>query len=91
MSYHAVSQLSRDSALQDRIAACAVTEGEENPDGWAYDHRWKLAASPGWREAYAYALEMKTPDPGIDPGVISDGMILSAVQTTRAAATAPSD
>lgn len=41
---------------------------------------WQCCASPGWGQAYAYALDTNVTDPGNDPAVISDGQILAAVQ-----------
>jgi hypothetical protein len=39
-----------------------------------------LAASPGWDQAWSSALAAGNETPGRDPGVITDGMILSGVQ-----------
>ena len=42
--------------------------------------QWQCAAEPGWGEAWESAIAGGTTDIGNDPGVITDGMILSAVQ-----------
>jgi hypothetical protein len=39
-----------------------------------------LAATPGWAEAWESAVAGGIVSPGSDPGVITDGMILAAVQ-----------
>jgi hypothetical protein len=80
MAYWDVAQMSSDPDLQSRIAACAAQEGKPNPRDWAYQHALVLCASPGWDAAWASAVAGNVPDPGRDPGVITDGMILSAVQ-----------
>lgn len=88
MSYHAIAIMSQDRGLSDRVAACAAVEGEADPEVWVGAHRWQYSARQGWADAYTYALEAKTPAPGIDHAVISDAMILTAVQEIRATKTA---
>ena len=39
-----------------------------------------MAASPGFADAYEYALNTDVERPGNDPAVITDGQILAAVQ-----------
>jgi hypothetical protein len=39
-----------------------------------------VCASPGWDEAWSSALASGGDNPGRDPAVITDGMILSEVQ-----------
>lgn len=81
MSYWDISSMALDNDLTQREAACAAQEIDTpNPTTWALDNGLKLAASPGWAEAWASALAAGTPDPGRDPAVITDGEILSAVQ-----------
>ncbi|MFN3600499.1 MAG: hypothetical protein ACK4UY_03815 [Dietzia sp.] len=86
MSYTDVARMAGDGHLRERIAACAATEGvtSPHPTKWADDHQWQLAGTPGWGDAYTYALLQNNEAPGRDESVISDGMILSAVQTLRA-------
>lgn len=88
MSYHAIAIMSQDRGLSDRVAACAAVEGEADPEVWVGAHRWQYSARQGWADAYTYALEAKTPNPGTDHAVISDAMILTAVQEIRATKTA---
>lgn len=82
MAYSDIAAMARDNSLRDRIAACAATEGviDPHPTTWADAHQWRLAASPGWDEAWAYATASGATSPGSDAGVITDQMILSAVQ-----------
>jgi len=90
MSYHTQAQLSEDLAIRQRVAAAAAKEGlvAPHPFTWATERMWEIAAEPGWDDAYSYALAAGNPEPTVDPAVISDGMILSAVQTVRARETA---
>ena len=82
MSYFDVATMAKDGDLRERIAACAATEGvtSPHPTAWADGHQWQLAAAPGWADAYAYAVLSGNERPGRDEAVITDGMILSAVQ-----------
>lgn len=81
MSYWDIAVMAADTELLRRVTACAAQEEVEgDPYTWAADHILLLAAEPGWAEAWAYAIAAGNETPGRDPGVISDGMILSAVQ-----------
>lgn len=56
-----------------------------NVTQWVHDNRYLWAAAPGWGAAWDSALVAPHPDdpeyePGKDPAVISDGMILATVQ-----------
>lgn len=64
---------------------------DSNPQGlsvldWVANNRYVWASSPGWGAAWESALAAHPPEsepdyePGRDPGVITDGMILSTVQ-----------
>lgn len=88
MSYNSIAEVAHSYSLRERIAACAAVEGVTNPHPteWADQHLWWLAASPGWGDAWAYALASGITDPGADEAVITDGMILSAVQAIRGGA-----
>lgn len=92
MSYLTQSEIAANPAMLARVAQCAAQQGEENPDGWANTNRREWAAAPGWDAAWESAgvshppVEGEPPyDPGVDEGVITDGMILSQVQSMRAA------
>jgi hypothetical protein len=83
MSYWDISEMSFDPDLSNREQAAAAQEipvGGMDPRTWQADNSLRLAASPGWSEAWASAVAGGVPRPGKDPGVITDGMILSAVQ-----------
>lgn len=82
MSYGTQAQLSRDPAIRERLAAAAAKEGvtDPHPTAWADANQWILAAEPGWDEAYSYAIATDVPNPGADESVITDAMILAAVQ-----------
>lgn len=90
MSYNDVADLTVDMDLRKRVTACAAIEKAVNPWYWVDQHMWEVAAQPGWAAAYASALadETRAPDAppvGRDESVITDGMILSAVQAVKAA------
>jgi hypothetical protein len=83
MSYTDQANLSRDGDFNLRLAACAAVEiegAQTNPLLWAGEHQWEIAAAPGFADAYASAVAGGVPNPGADTSVISDAMILSAVQ-----------
>lgn len=83
MSYWYQADLADDSSLRRRVIACAAREGIDDPETWAYAQRWKLSVQPGWVEAFASAKAGEMEDPGREEAVISDGMILAAVQALR--------
>lgn len=76
-------KLTEERTLLARVGACAASLQVPEPLGWAYQHAWQLAAQPGWVDAYASAVTGGIPDPGADEAVITDGMILAAVQQIR--------
>lgn len=82
MSYSSQAQLANDSFFRNRVAACAAVEipHTHQPVQWCQDHVWWVAASPGFADAYEYALNTDVENPGNDPSVITDAQILSAVQ-----------
>lgn len=81
MAYSDIAELSSDNDFIRRSTACAATEGESNPPLWASDNQWRMAATPGFGDKYASAVAGGVPRPGNDQSVISDGDILSAVQS----------
>lgn len=82
MSYLVISQITQSGSLQNRLTAAAAQEHKPTPYGaWVYDHIWDFASQPGWAEAWASALAGGVTDPGSNESVITDGMILSAVQS----------
>ncbi len=93
MAYTDIVEMATNATLRTRFAAAAAAEGEDDPSRWAADNAWHLAASPGWADAWAYAEDTATvnqnPDTGMRNDVITDGMILSAVQARQAALATP--
>jgi len=89
MAYTDIANAAQDMQLRMRIAACISTQtGYSIPQGVANHpiaiadyYQWQCAGQPGWGDAYAYAVANNNPAPGEDPAVITDGMILSAVQS----------
>ena len=64
-----------------RVEACVAQELPDDVKHWVQQNMLRVCASPGWGEAWASALaNLNITEPGKDPGVITDGMILSAVQ-----------
>jgi len=83
MAYSDQALLSADIDFINRLAACAAVEvdlGEQQPVNWSVENVWFIAAAPGFADAYASAIASGVQRPGNDPSVISDAMILSAVQ-----------
>jgi hypothetical protein len=82
MSYSAQAILSADGDFWNRVAACASVEVPmtHSPTVWATEHIWRIGASPGFADAYEYALNTNVERPGNDPAVITDAQILGAVQ-----------
>lgn len=84
MTYANIAAMQADGALARRLAACAAQQNVSKPETWVALNSWKLAAEPGWDAAWSSALAANTGnttyEPGSDEGVITDAMILSAVQ-----------
>lgn len=81
MSYLTIATIAHDDDIILRVTAAAAQEQKsQSPDSWVGMNIWAIAASPGWSEAWEYAVASGNPDPGSDEGVITDGMILAAVQ-----------
>lgn len=87
MTYLDVADMTNNGALLRRCSAAAAQEQQAgalldptDPEAWAQEHRWELAAAPGWGDAWASAEAGGVVDPGADAGVITDAMILSQVQ-----------
>lgn len=81
MSYKYIADIAASGSLWRRITACAWQEkAADSPSDWATDNMWRIAVQPGWASAWASAAVAGTTDPGGDESVITDGMILAAVQ-----------
>jgi hypothetical protein len=83
MSYLTVSRIAADPYMRLRCGACAAVERIPEPENWAFRYSLVLAAQPGWSQAWESALAAGNPAPGSDAAVITDGMILAAVQAVR--------
>jgi hypothetical protein len=88
VSYNTIVEIAGSPSLTTRIAAAAAQEGEPEPLLWAQSHTWEMAAQPGWATAWESAESAATtatnPDTGQREDVITDGMVLSGVQSVRA-------
>lgn len=86
MSYSSIAAAAQDAQLRLRIAACVAQEGHAGQTLQtgalmrADSLQWQCCAEPGWGPAWESAQITGNPSPGTDPGVITDAMILSAVQ-----------
>ena len=80
MSYNDVADMAESGALTRRLYAAAAGEGINPPQPWVTDNIWALVSQPGWPAAWASAKALGVQNPGADEGVITDGMMLSAVQ-----------
>jgi hypothetical protein len=87
MSYHSGWSLAQDQDFMNRVGFCAEVEGLGFD--WGIENRMKIAASPGFAEAYESAVINEVPNPGRDQAVISDAQILSGVQAVAAAESQP--
>lgn len=83
MSYNHIANAAQDSDLRRRVAACFAqqTTGTEQPEALASVHMWRIAADDDIAAAYAYAVDTEVPNPGRDEAVITDAVLLAAVQT----------
>ena len=80
MSYATVTKCAHDQAFLGRLTAAVAQEGATAPESTANGLIWTVSAKADIEAAYASALAAGNPNPGGDEGVITDGMILSAVQ-----------
>lgn len=80
MTYATIATIQMDGPLSRRMAACAATQGIASPVQWVTDHSWQLAAQPGWAAAWESAIAGGVQTPGAQESVITDSMLLSAVQ-----------
>lgn len=86
MSYSSQAELSKDLDFSARVSAAAAKEvpRPDDPVSWTSAAMPRIAAAPGFAEAYESALVSNNPRPGNDPAVISDAQILAAVQAELA-------
>jgi len=90
MSYLTQNEIASSTAMLNRVAQAAAEENlGSDPDRWTYENRRDWASAPGWDDAWESYKVGNPPtgepgevyDPGLDEGVITDGMILSQVQS----------
>lgn len=53
----------------------------EQAEALASLHMWRICAQSSVSDAYAYAVNTEVPNPGRDEAVITDAVLLAAVQT----------
>jgi hypothetical protein len=84
MSYLTIVRMVQSGVLTQRCVAAAAQEvaAGVDPVSWVGANTWLLCAQPGWSDAWDYAdvTAGHVGDWGADESVITDGMILSAVQ-----------
>jgi hypothetical protein len=80
VSYFTISRCAQDSAFQQRLSACLASEGHDQPGTVMAEYVWEVSARSDIEAAYASALSANNENPGGDEAVITDQMILSAVQ-----------
>lgn len=83
MSYATISTMTHDGDLRERVTACSAQESKPWSTITNPLYFYLLASSPGWAAAYESALANSVARPGWNEAVITDGMILSAVQATH--------
>jgi hypothetical protein len=85
VSYLTQDEIANNPSMMARAAQAAAQENVPgDPDRWVWDNRRTWSAAPGWDAAWE-SSKVSNPepeyDPGKDEGVITDGMILSQVQS----------
>ena len=80
MSYTSINRCANDSSFTGRVTAACAAEGRNPPEEAMLSVRWPVASASDVEAAYESALAAGNEDPGGDPAVVTDGMILSAVQ-----------
>jgi hypothetical protein len=81
-SFLSIADAADSFSLQRRVAACAAQQNAPgDPTQWALTNKLDWAAAPGWGAAWDSAIASGVEDPGADPAVITDGQILSQVQS----------
>lgn len=88
-SYLSIANAADSYAMQRRVAACAAQQAAPgDPYQWTVEHKYQWAAAPGWGAAWDSALAAHPGDPAYDPGadpaVITDAMILAQIQAMLA-------
>lgn len=82
MSFTSIYEASQDPDLRNRVAAACTTLSQERDGGWWADqHMLAIAADQEIADAWAYSADVNPwhGRRGLDPGIITDGMITNAV------------
>ena len=82
MSLESINICAHDQSLFGRVTACAAKEGVFPPETAATGTIWQISSASDVEAAYESALAANNPDPGGDPAVITDGMILAKFQAS---------
>jgi hypothetical protein len=85
MSYATINQNANDYQFLSRLTAALAQEGAQLPDEVVMQVRWPVCSASDIEAAYAFAINSDNPNPGGDETVITDQMILSAVQAHMSA------
>lgn len=80
MSYNTIYKCAYDQPFRNRVSSCVAQEGSASPELVMGQLIWPIASRTDIEAAYASALAAGNPNPGGDEAVITDQMILSAVQ-----------
>lgn len=83
MSYLSIATNVDDKDFQNRVTAAAAKEnreGSNSPQTVMHRMIWAVCSASDIEAAYESALAAENPNPGGDESVVTDGMILSAVQ-----------
>lgn len=86
--YYTAFLMTQNTDLMMRIAASAQQETEPgsdiDPEAWARDRRWDWSTKSDWIAAVQGAIDNGITAWGMHPGVVTDGHILSYVQSAMA-------
>lgn len=89
MSFGTINRCANDNEFIGRVIACLAGEGDTNPTVTVASYIWPVSSASDIAAAYAFALAADNPHPGGDETVITDQMILSAVQAHPATVPQP--
>lgn len=86
--YGIMVDMSRSQSLMARVAACAAQQGNTTPNVWASNNLLPLVAQADASLTAAWQSAMDDPDGNPDIGkrddVVTDAMILAAVNNRKA-------
>lgn len=86
MTYHDVAAAAQDNHLRLRVAGCVATldytptSERTHVLAIADSIMWEVAGESAVSDAYAYGVATDVENPGDDPAVVTDVMILAAVE-----------